>query len=106
MPSNLQTQEALHGNFFGFNENSRPKRLEGYILVLIYHSGKEFFFHQQVYQPGIHTYRLQKFPIQEGTQGCKGINPNKSRNINQNLPYYRVKTSVNYIYLFTRCLPS
>lgn len=44
MPSNLQTQEALHGNFFGFNENSRPKWLEGYILVLIYHSGKEFFF--------------------------------------------------------------
>ncbi len=30
--------------FFDFNENSRPKRLEGYILVLIYHTGKEFFF--------------------------------------------------------------
>jgi hypothetical protein len=106
MPSNLQTQGALHGNFFGFNENSRPKRLEGYIWVLIYHSGKELFFYQQVYQPGIHTYRLQKFPIQEGTQGCKCINPNKNRNIIQHLSYYRVKTWVNYIYLFTRRLPS
>jgi hypothetical protein len=106
MPSNLQTQEALHGNFFGFNENSRPKQLEGYILVLMYHSGKEFFIYQQVYRLGIQTSRLQKFPIQEGTQGCKGINPNKVRNINQNLPDYRVKRWVNYIYLFTRRLPS
>ncbi len=73
MPSNLQTQEALQGDFFGFNENSRPKRLEGYIVVLIYHSGKEFIFINKYIAPVYIHIGFKNFQFRKAHKVAKAL---------------------------------